>query len=1470
MNFLDTNGLEQIYMLTMAKIDNKIISAATSTSPKASGLSASIGEEVKFARGDHVHPPGYSNKLTENLVLNLGTGRSEFNVGNPIYLTLNNIGAYDLANRGTAITATKDNRYDLNKLDTAGNYYVLNRNTAVNIDNSPFESSGYRLISQVGYGSNGEVSNHGYQIAFSLDGNIKFRCNANGTWGNWFGYLKISGGELTGNLTVPTLTIGDTENKLTHLKFNRNGVNYICFPSGGSISINAEDTASDSTVASLLIESKVVRPGKDNFINLGTSSKKWSTVYATTFDGALNGNAKTASELATNRTLTIGNSGKFFNGSTNVSWTLNEIGAYDLVNRGTKIPMDSDLNEYTTAGNYYVDDGDGAHINNTPFTSRGYRLICQNGYTRKGINKNGYQIAFGYNNLIKFRSCNYDTNTWADWTGYLPLSGGTLTGDLEVKNLTIAGTDDGLSCLRFNGYEGNYICFQSGGCLSINTNSGTLDKTNASLIITSGNVRPGKTDTIDLGSPGCEWRNVYATNLYGDLIGGTNVLGAITIKNSIVKNYPAIGFAPCIDTSTVKGSAYIYEDMGSTTGYTKNELAFRVYSPTSSGATTINQYYEDFKLPSCNIGRTKTDGDVTYQILTTKEVITVDQGGTGATTASDARTNLEVPSKTGDGASGTWGISISGNAASATNINMTLTNPSSNGTYAIPFHYGVSNGAKSLRTNDGLAYLTLEGTESAYGYGAIRTGNSTALGTAGNKQGRIYMYGKGTGYTLIVPGNDTSSNITLTLPSSGGVIALTKDFLPLSGGNLTGALNVNGDITVQKDSAEARLRAKYGDNKYLYLYGNTSSGKRGLYDSTYKLVAEVSDTDAYFRGNLQSNTFSGVAGYGNLIELPILSFTNLGVQSGKYSDYFKELLKWICKNYSGEMFTFIGTAYPGVRMIMSGTIYNTLEVNVETELPNYSAFTAVDPYGDTHYFGTRSYEYYYNKLDANYMGVYSLKDRGTEITATKDKPFNLDTITTPGNYYVGDKDIAKYIANSPFTGNGYRLITQTGYTDGVKGHGYQLAFGSNNLIKFRTNYNGTWKDWTKIMESHQAIPYIKGSSDDAAGVWTGTYSGITSLVDGLTIIYVPAVAGLSPETTLNINGLGAKTCYYTNTSKLTTHFAANTPILFTYVGGSWKRADYDSNTNTQIRIYRQTSGYNADYPIIVSRTATSGIGTSDTNSTYTGVYGVIGNNGVNTPTINPHSGLIKSAGYKLNSGTADMSAGTLKIKTINAPISSDSSNYGPGNSGQVLKSNGSTVYWGTVSGGTSYTLPQATDNALGGVKIGYSENGKNYPVKLNTSGQMYVNVPWTSTSINDYCTLNTDQTITGVKTFKASTTFKYSPTITEGTIPKIMLIPTSTNSGGTTSKAYIEGLSSDVIKLWIDSDKTDVSKNRRGLELHGCESKAKVSESLILRECNASKVWRDLLVYHQGNIVYYDSNNPPPEATPGMIWLRPI
>ena len=46
----------------------------------------------------------------------------------------------------------------------------------------------------------------------------------------------------------------------------------------------------------------------------------------------------------------------------------------------------------------------------------------------------------------------------------------------------------------------------------------------------------------------------------------------------------------------------------------------------------------------------------------------------------------------------------------------------------------------------------------------------------------------------------------------------------------------------------------------------------------------------------------------------------------------------------------------------------------------------------------------------------------------------------------------------------------------------------------------------------------------------------------------------------------------------------------------------------------------------------------------------------------------------------------------------------------------------------NYSLPLSSSSTRGGVKIGYTESGKNYPVELDSSEKMFVNVPWTDTN----------------------------------------------------------------------------------------------------------------------------------------------
>ena len=168
----------------------------------------------------------------------------------------------------------------------------------------------------------------------------------------------------------------------------------------------------------------------------------------------------------------------------------------------------------------------------------------------------------------------------------------------------------------------------------------------------------------------------------------------------------------------------------------------------------------------------------------------------------------------------------------------------------------------------------------------------------------------------------------------------------------------------------------------------------------------------------------------------------------------------------------------------------------------------------------------------------------------------------------------------------------------------------------------------------QAVYYVEGSSGDTPGTWTGSLPGLTEYFQGLTIIYVPKVAGSSNGCTLTINNIATKPCYVSEGVALTTEFTAGTPIMFTFMGNRWSRADSGSRAgeDTKVRVTRHTSGYNADYPILVSSQTT--IGTSGQEGSYTDVTAIVCDS--NTPTINPSTGAITApGGFVGNASTAD-------------------------------------------------------------------------------------------------------------------------------------------------------------------------------------------------------------------------------------------
>lgn len=102
------------------------------------------------------------------------------------------------------------------------------------------------------------------------------------------------------------------------------------------------------------------------------------------------------------------------------------------------------------------------------------------------------------------------------------------------------------------------------------------------------------------------------------------------------------------------------------------------------------------------------------------------------------------------------------------------------------------------------------------------------------------------------------------------------------------------------------------------------------------------------------------------------------------------------------------------------------------------------------------------------------------------------------------------------------------------------------------------------------------------------------------------------------------------------------------------------------------------------------------------------------------------------------------------------------------------------------TYNQATADTLGLVKIGYTTSGKNYAVSLDSNGKMYVNVPWTDNNTT-YAQATSDKL--GLVKIGYSATGKNYPVVLDGSGKMYVNVPwtdtntTYSNMGAATSSA---------------------------------------------------------------------------------------
>ena len=167
----------------------------------------------------------------------------------------------------------------------------------------------------------------------------------------------------------------------------------------------------------------------------------------------------------------------------------------------------------------------------------------------------------------------------------------------------------------------------------------------------------------------------------------------------------------------------------------------------------------------------------------------------------------------------------------------------------------------------GFAYLGTNGTTSAVGVAKITLGNSTASGTANNKQGSIVLYGSTAYATTITPGGPTAAR-TITLPNATGTVALAANpTIATDSGtatvslvaNTTYKLTAGGGSLIFKTPADGNTDTKVnviarGTTKS-YLLATTTSPT-----STATGVTAVAETGVYLdttAAKLVATTFKG-------------------------------------------------------------------------------------------------------------------------------------------------------------------------------------------------------------------------------------------------------------------------------------------------------------------------------------------------------------------------------------------------------------------------------------------------------------------------------------------------------------------------------------------------------------------------------------------------------------------------------------
>lgn len=232
-----------------------------------------------------------------------------------------------------------------------------------------------------------------------------------------------------------------------------------------------------------------------------------------------------------------------------------------------------------------------------------------------------------------------------------------------------------------------------------------------------------------------------------------------------------------------------------------------------------------------------------------------------------------------------------------------------------------------------------------------------------------------------------------------------------------------------------------------------------------------------------------------------------------------------------------------------------------------------------------------------------------------------------------------------------------------------------------------------------------------------------------------------------------------------------------------------------IKVGYTTSGKNYKVQLDSSGNAYVNVPWTDTNTTYTNM-GAASASAAGKAGLVPAPAAGAQAKYLRGDGTWQTPPNTT-YSNMGGATSSAAGSAGlvpapaAGKQASFLRGDGTWVV------PTNTTYAKASTSTLGLVMIGYAENGKNYPVELDGSGKMFVNVPWTDTNTT-YSVVGANGTtglvkngstvtsasgytacpiISGVPYYKdTNTTYKVVSSSSDGLMPKAAFSALSSNS----------------------------------------------------------------------------------------------